>query len=443
MFMSPRARITTLGFVWFVSLPTTLLADTVAADSLAVRLEKGKFLEESKGDLAAAMEIYRKILNEAKKHRGVAAEATYRLAECHLKSGEASAAASLLNDIVDDFPDQKEFVRRARKKLATLSQDEKLPPLGEVIERIVNDDGVGKGFAIDFDRGEVLTRQVKGGTEVERLRALTAQGVDAIGETKPSGPGLYGIDFIGLPLATPRFAGATLASIQKDLEGAKPGRPVVLSALGELPRSYSFQTREGSVGVLQITDLVDKTKPRHLKIRYRLLKHGEKVLGRRTVSKADRLRAEELAASGWRLWQKRKLAAAEAAFKESVDLNPDAANAWNGLGWSQLNQGKREHAAEAFQRCIELEPKHAPALNGLGWLAKGRGDADAAIEFWEKAISAEPGATAALNGLATTHAERGEYAKAARYYEQWLKHEPGSADAKRGLVDAKRRGKKS
>src|SRR5262249_6602837 len=53
-------------------------------------------------------------------------------------------------------------------------------------------------------------------------------------------------------------------------------------------------------------------------------------------------RAESLEQQGWQLWQNRDFDEATAKFQAAVKLDPDAANAWNGLGWSQLNSGKAE-----------------------------------------------------------------------------------------------------
>ncbi|MBN1942453.1 MAG: DUF4019 domain-containing protein [Phycisphaerae bacterium] len=154
------------------------------------------------------------------------------------------------------------------------------------------------------------------------------------------------------------------------------------------------------------------------------------------ASKADKLKAENVSARGWALWQRRKLPEAEKMFLQAVELDPANTNALNGLGWSQFNQGKALNAKEAFEKCISLEPKHPAALNGLGWIAKGQGKTDEAIAYWTKAVEAAPSATAALNGLTQTYMEQKKYDEAIRYYEMWLKVEPNNADAKKGLKEA-------
>ncbi len=55
------------------------------ADSLAERLERGIYTEETVGDLDAAKDIYQQIVADAESDRVVAAQAQFRLAQCLLK----------------------------------------------------------------------------------------------------------------------------------------------------------------------------------------------------------------------------------------------------------------------------------------------------------------------------------------------------------------------
>jgi hypothetical protein len=53
------------------------------------------------------------------------------------------------------------------------------------------------------------------------------------------------------------------------LKRGAPGSPVFLTAKGELPETWLFRTREGGVGLLQITGFTEN--PRGLRIRYKLV----------------------------------------------------------------------------------------------------------------------------------------------------------------------------
>ena len=181
----------------------------------------------------------------------------------------------------------------------------------------------------------------------------------------------------------------------------------------------------------------------------RILLHVEKIIPaggnlttsfkyRLTESKPDPLKAENLIAEGWKLWGQRKLAEAEAKFKEAVRNDPENDGAYQGLGWAQFNQGKSKNAEMSFKKCVKLNPNNSAALNGLGWIEHGKGNIEIAIKWWEKAVKASKGtATASLSGLTQVYMDRQEYAKAAQYYQMWLKAEPNNEDAKAGLEKAR------
>ena len=57
----------------------------VAADSVSALLEKGIYSEETVGGSANAIEIYQKVVDEAKTSEAYAAEAQYRFGQCLLK----------------------------------------------------------------------------------------------------------------------------------------------------------------------------------------------------------------------------------------------------------------------------------------------------------------------------------------------------------------------
>jgi len=143
--------------------------------------------------------------------------------------------------------------------------------------------------------------------------------------------------------------------------------------------------------------------------------------------------ARDLALEGWRLWRHRKLAEAEAKFRQAVEKDPANADAWNGLGWAQQNQGKSVSAKASFIKALTIDPKLAAALNGLGWIAKAEGKTNDAIDYWTQAVEAMPTATAAISGLAATYLEVGRPDKAEKYYRMWLEAEPGNKDAAAGV----------
>ena len=96
-------------------LVTLLLSGSVAnAQSLSERLEKGIYTEETVGDLAAAMDIYEQIVEDARNDRAVAAEAQFRLGQCLLKKDMREEAMAAFKKVIEDFADQEELVAQAR-----------------------------------------------------------------------------------------------------------------------------------------------------------------------------------------------------------------------------------------------------------------------------------------------------------------------------------------
>jgi len=315
---------------------------------------------------------------------------------------------------------------------------EDLVPLSEVIERTVNDDGVGHDMLIDLDTGRLFTPPSKDlfEDEAKALGWINQNEIDAMGETKPSVRGLVGMEMIAIPIANERWGSMTPAELDDTLKLTRPGTPAVMSAKGELPATFLFKTREGGMGILQIVEGHWGSAPRHMKIRYRMLRHGNaRVI--RTASDAEQKASDLFSSKGWKLWGQGKHAEAEGMFQKAVEKNPFNAHAWNGLGWAQFNQGRPRAAHEAFEKCLTIEPAHAGALNGLGWVAKGDGKTDEAIAYWERAVAALPSATAALNGLAQIYTELKQHDKAVAVYEQWLQVEPDNDRVIKALEKAR------
>jgi tetratricopeptide (TPR) repeat protein len=146
--------------------------------------------------------------------------------------------------------------------------------------------------------------------------------------------------------------------------------------------------------------------------------------------------AEELAAEGWQLWQQQKLPQAAAKFERAVKLDPDAANAWNGLGWARFNSGDSEAAVAAFEKCVELEPDHPAGLNGLGQLYLSWREYDKAEKFLTKASQNAP---AAWFGLARLYMLTGDYDEAQKWIAKALSQQPSDESLQKLQAAAKQR----
>jgi len=72
-----------------------------------------------------------------------------------------------------------------------------------------------------------------------------------------------------IELYDPRSGRESMADLET---GAVKAPATVMSTKSELPVTYAFRTREGSVGVLQINDARVTESPAVFRLRYKLLK---------------------------------------------------------------------------------------------------------------------------------------------------------------------------
>lgn len=130
--------------------------------------------------------------------------------------------------------------------------------------------------------------------------------------------------------------------------------------------------------------------------------------------------AEELAAQGWQHWQQENMREAAAQFEQAVALDPESANAWNGLGWARFNSGNSNGAVEAFENCVELERNHPAGLNGLGQIYLSWAEYDKAEKYFLRAAK-NPQAAAAWYGLARLYLLTGKYDDARKWIQTSLR----------------------
>ncbi len=103
--------------MWLAGVAIVLGARAVCAQSSAELLEKGIFAEETVGNLDQAIEIYRQVVADAKAAEVAAAQAQYRLAQCLMKQNKRDAALAAFQKVIDDYPNQSEWVAKARQQL--------------------------------------------------------------------------------------------------------------------------------------------------------------------------------------------------------------------------------------------------------------------------------------------------------------------------------------
>ncbi|MCK4292034.1 MAG: tetratricopeptide repeat protein [Planctomycetes bacterium] len=259
----------------FLLLAVGLLASAAQAKPASVLLQEGLYAEQIEGDLDAAIKIYEKIIAQAEQTQQSAARAMYRIGICRLKKGDKTQAAQEFQQLIGKFPGQKPLVAKAQQQLAKL-EPATAGVFGPIIEKVINDDGVGEDFMFDLDIGKSFsasdakewteTSDIGQGKSLEDF--VMKSGVDLFGET--SKKSLMGIDMIAMPVHNEQW-NMSPGDVIEQLFMGKPGTPIALSADGQLPKTFVFKTGEGGMGILQITKMQAGKAPRHFKIRYKMV----------------------------------------------------------------------------------------------------------------------------------------------------------------------------
>ena len=107
------------------------------AESASVLLEKGVFAEQTRGDLDAAVKIYKRILADAEANRKHVARAQFRLGMCYRKQKRPAEAVAAFEKVVGGFPKQGKLVADARKQIAQIKGAISGPALAKMVEDAV------------------------------------------------------------------------------------------------------------------------------------------------------------------------------------------------------------------------------------------------------------------------------------------------------------------
>src|SRR6185503_14286144 len=155
-------------------------AHTGRAASAAELLEKGIYTEETKGDLKAALQIYKQLADDPRADRSLVAQAQLRLGLCQLKLGNKPQAISALDRLTQEFPDKDKLLEVVEQRMPQVLDEivqqiernyfqevvrRDRPPgnssvrMPQVLDEIVQQ--IERNYFQEVDRGELLETAIR------------------------------------------------------------------------------------------------------------------------------------------------------------------------------------------------------------------------------------------------------------------------------------------
>jgi tetratricopeptide (TPR) repeat protein len=132
----------------------------------------------------------------------------------------------------------------------------------------------------------------------------------------------------------------------------------------------------------------------------------------------------------------RKAELALSDFEKATQLDPTQPRYWLELGRHSERFGNSSRARAAFERVVALDPKSAAGWFALGSLASDAGEHAKAAELWEKTLQVDPDYVDAHYNLGQHHQLRGDPKTALIHFLAVFERRPEDAEAAKKVVQA-------
>jgi serine/threonine-protein kinase len=242
-----------------------------------------------------------------------------------------------------------------------------------------------------------------------------------------------------LLLAQACAAVGDLAGAEKLLRRATTARPdqvVLLAALGKLLERQGRSRLDEAIGYYRAA----RGQRRHLGIalskallRARRAVEAEYVLQELVPQQADDRNPAFYLYLGTARMGLKRFAAAEAAYREALSLDPDIAAAHSNLGAALNCQQKHRQAEAASRKALSLQPDLAAAHTNLGSALVHQGKLDGAEAACREALSLQPDLAAAHANLGLVRLSQQRYGEAETAFRQAISLDPDYAPASTNL----------
>ena len=117
------------------------------------------------------------------------------------------------------------------------------------------------------------------------------------------------------------------------------------------------------------------------------------------------------------------------SYQKAIALNPEFAEALNGLGLTQSSLGENNTAIISLKKAIALKPHYPEAFNNLGNCYSDLNNTEEAILNYKKALSIKTDYMEVYFNLGNLFKETGHFNEAIKYYQITLDLNPNSFDS--------------
>jgi len=111
-------------------------------------------------------------------------------------------------------------------------------------------------------------------------------------------------------------------------------------------------------------------------------------------------------------------------YNEALELNPDEAEPWFGLGVCYKNKNEYDKAIECYEKAISIRPSFYSAHINIGNIYKLKNELDKAVEFYKKALLFNQNDSDAYNSLGLLYFDRYEIEEAIYCFKKAIQIKP-------------------
>ncbi|HEX8521280.1 MAG TPA: tetratricopeptide repeat protein [Tepidisphaeraceae bacterium] len=126
----------------------------------------------------------------------------------------------------------------------------------------------------------------------------------------------------------------------------------------------------------------------------------------------------------------KRIPEAEAAYKQSVSLDPKSAEGYGGLALILHERGDMAASIPYYEKSLAIKPDQVTVLSNFGLALAATNQLDRAFEVYNRALELRPDFTNALNNLGNAYREQLDMGKTMECYERALFFRPDHPDAR-------------